>query len=257
LEIQNTQKEKDRKAAYRDLLEIACQVRGYALEAIPQLYGFESSEAGDVIYARNLAQALERALSIFDRVIDQTRRRVLLGQKVAARDKIVSFFECHTDIIEKGRRRTTYGHKVFFCGGPSGLILGCRIERGNPADSERFKVLLEGQKSLFGRMPRQVSADGGFTSRANLAWAKGEGVRDVCFSKRRGFSVLEMVRSHWVFKKLRNFRAGIEANISRLKRAFGLSRCNRSGWAGFRQYVWSAGVAYNLSVLARHQVAAA
>ena len=46
-------------------------------------------------------------------------------------------------------------------------------------------------------------------------------------------------------------RAGIEANISCLKRAFGLDRCTWRGLAHFKAYVWSAVVAYNLSLLAR------
>jgi IS5 family transposase len=58
-----------------------------------------------------------------------------------------------------------------------------------------------------------------------------------------------MVKSLWVYKKLRNFRAGFEANISRLKRAFGLDRRNRQGWPGFRRYVRSAVGSYNVLVL--------
>ena len=59
------------------------------------------------------------------------------GKKRFARlaTKIVSFFECHADIIEKGNRETTYSHKIFLTGGRSGLIPGCLIERGNPADT--------------------------------------------------------------------------------------------------------------------------
>ncbi len=74
---------------------------------------------------------------------------------------------------------------------------------------------------------------------------------DVSFSKRRRLSVLDMVKSNWVYKKLRNFRAGIEAGISMLKQAFGLTRCTWSGWDGFCQYVRSAIVAYNVMLLAR------
>ena len=37
--------------------------------------------------------------------------------------------------------------------------------------------------------------------------------------------ILAPVKSRWVYQKLRNFRAGMEGNISRLKRAFGLDRC--------------------------------
>ena len=47
------------------------------------------------------------------------------------------------------------------------------------------------------------------------------GVRDVVFHKKRGLSIESMVKSRWVYRKLRNFRAGIEANISCLKRALG------------------------------------
>jgi IS5 family transposase len=66
-----------------------------------------------------------------------------------------------------------------------------------------------------------------------------------------------MAKSAWVYKKLRNFRAGIEAGISTLKRAFGLDRCTWKGWAGFGRYVWSSIVSYNLLVLARTKLAAA
>ena len=48
-----------------------------------------------------------------DKVLDQTRRRVLDGETVPAPQKIVSIFEPHTDIIRKDRRDTLYGHKVF------------------------------------------------------------------------------------------------------------------------------------------------
>ena len=74
---------------------------------------------------------------------------------------------------------------------------------------------------------------------------------DVAFSKARLFNITDMVRSSWVYKKLRNFRAGIEANISCLKRAFGLARCTWRGLAHFKAYVWSSAVAYNLALLAR------
>jgi transposase, IS5 family len=85
----------------------------------------------------------------------------------------------------------------------------------------------------------------------NLNRARQMGVNDVSFSKRRGLSVLEMVKGLWVYKKLKNFRAGIEANISRLKRAFGLTRCTWTEWEGFKQCLWSAVVSYNLAVLAK------
>ena len=80
---------------------------------------------------------------------------------------------------------------------------------------------------------------------------EGNGVADVCFAKKRGLAVLDMVRSQWVYDKLRRFRAGIEAGISLLKRVFGLARCMWKGAAGFHAYVRTAVLAANLLVLAR------
>jgi hypothetical protein len=49
----------------------------------------------------------------------------------------------------------------------------------------------------------------------------------------------------------RNFRAGIEAGISCLKRAYGLARCTWRGLDHFKTYIWSAVVAHNLVLVAR------
>lgn len=60
-----------------------------------------------------------------------------------------------------------------------------------------------------------------------------------------------MVRSPWVYRQLRRFRAGIEGCISWLKRVFGAGRCTWKGWAHFQQYVYLSIISFNLLVLAR------
>ena len=255
LAILNARKDKVRLSAYRDLISHAERVVDYAVAAIPELSSFVGTDIRDSLAALGLARNLERAVGILRKVIGQTVRRVIRGEKVPASEKVVSFFEEHTDIIVKDRRDTQFGHKAFLTGGASTLILDCLLERGNPADSERYQHLLERHAEQYGKMPRQVSADGGFASRDNLAFAKEHDVQDAVFAKRRGLSVLDMAKSNWVYKKLRNFRAGIEAGISTLKRAFGLDRCTWSGWEGFKRYVLSSIVSYNLLVLARTRLA--
>jgi IS5 family transposase len=188
---------------------------------------------------------------LVERVIWQTERRVLHGESVPAAEKLVSLFEPHTDIIVKGAREVQYGHKLTLVSGRSGLILDALIEEGNPTDSQRFLPLLERHIEHYGTAPRQMAADGAYASHDNLTQAKARGVEDVAFHKKRGLSIEAMVKSHWVYRVLRNFRAGIEANISCLKRAYGLARCTWKGWEHFRAYVWSSVVAYNLALFAR------
>jgi IS5 family transposase len=175
---------------------------------------------------------------------------VLAGQPVPAGAKLVSLFEPHADIIRKGRE-VAYGHKLNLTTGPSGLILDLVVEAGNPADSTRLLPMLERHRTFYGQAPRQAAADGSYASHDNLRRAKASGVRDMAFHKKVGLAIEDMVRSRWVYRKLRNFRAGIEADISCLKRAYGLARCIWRGLDHFRAYVWSAVVAYNLALFAR------
>lgn len=106
--------------------------------------------------------------------------------------------------------------------------------------------MLERHIAIYGQSPRQAAANGGFASRDDLASAKALGVRDMAFHKKAGLRIEDMVRSNWVYRKLHNFRAGIKAGISCLKRAYGLARCTWRGLDHFKTYVWSSVVAYNL-----------
>jgi IS5 family transposase len=188
---------------------------------------------------------------LIERVIDQTRRRVFAGEVVPASDKLVSLFEPHADVIVKGQRDVQYGHKLNVTTGKSGMILDVVVEDGNPADAARFLPMLERHVGLYEQAPRQAAADGGFASRANLQQAKAIGVSDVAFHKKCSLTIEDMVKSPWVYRQLCHFRAGIEAGISCLKRAYGLTRCTWRGIDHFKAYVWLSVVANNLAIFAR------
>ena len=185
------------------------------------------------------------------RVINQTTRRIIHGESVPADEKIVSIFEPHTDIIVKDRRETFYGHKICLNGGKSNLITDCLILDGNPADSTLTKKMLDRQKEIYDRYPLKVALDGAFASKVNLKAAKSNGIKDVCFAKKRGIEVEDMCRSDYVYKRLRRFRAGVESGISWLKRCFGFAICTWKTLYSFKSYVWASIVSANLLTLAR------
>ena len=185
------------------------------------------------------------------RVIDQAVRRVIKGEKVAASEKVLSVFEPHTDIIVKDRRDTQYGHKLNLTTGLRGMVLDVVVEEGNPADSSRLLPMIKRIEECYGKLPRQVAADAGYASTENISEAKGLGIKAVGLPKKRGMKVEDMTGSEWIYKKLKRFRAGIEGNISMLKRVFGLDRCTWRGLAHFKAYVMSAVLAYNFNVFAR------
>ena len=194
---------------------------------------------------------LSHYMPLIKAILTQSERRVLEGLAVPTSEKLVSLFEPHADIIVKGSRKVQYGHKLNLVTGKSGLILDVVVEAGNPADAERFLSMLDRQIARCGVPPRQMAADGSYASLDNLHQAKARGVQDVAFHKKRSIAVEDMVKSRWVYRKLRNFRAGIEAGISCLKRAYGGARCTWRGLDHFKAYIWSAVVAHNLALLAR------
>jgi transposase, IS5 family len=245
LAVQYAKKETQRVAAYRDLLKLAGKTVGYATAAIPLANGLPGL-AGIGFYAE-----LQRYINLARKVIAQTERRVLKGEKVPAAEKIVSIFEPHTDIIVKDRRETYYGHKVCLCVGASNLITDCVITDGNPADTELTLSMLDRQLEIYGRYPLKVALDGGFASKANLGAAKERKIKDVCFAKKRGLEVEQMCRSQWVYNRLRRFRAGVESIISWIKRSLGFDRCTWKGQRSFGSYVWLSAVTANLITLAR------
>lgn len=190
-----------------------------------------------------------RALML--KVINQTQRRVINKENVPAAEKIVSIFEEHTDIIIKSRRETQYGHKVNLSTEANGFITHFSIEDGNPGDKGLFIPVLGAHQEIYGYLPSSTICDGGYASKANAEKGKEMGLKHAAFHKRAGVSHQDMGVKTKTLKKLRNFRAGVEGNISELKRAFGATKAKWKGRDGFKAFVWSSVLCYNLVRMAR------
>lgn len=255
LGVLNAKSKKAREKPYADLIKVTRKTVGYAQSAVSLLEGYVPTNAALMTTAQAMAEELKKYIDLAWRVIEQTERRVMHDESVPASEKVVSIFEPHTDIIVKDRRGTHYGHKICLTGGASNLIVDCVIVDGNPADSTLTGQMIDRQNDIYGRYPLKVALDGGFASKKNLKSVKRKGVKDVCFSKKRGIEVEDMCRSEWVYKRLRRFRAGVESGISWLKRCFGLSKCIWKGLRSFKSYVWASIVAANLLTLARKEMA--
>jgi len=255
LGILNAKTATQRQRLYRDLLKVTQQTVVQAHRVAERLDQVVPGDIMTLAKVQSLASELRRNAELTGRVISQTERRVLRCESVPATEKIVSIFEPHTDIIVKDRRDVFYGHKICLTAGASGIITDVVVEQGNPADSTLAVKMIERQCAIFGKPPRQASFDGGFVSQANLQDIKQLGVQDVAFAKKCHLEIADMVKSTWVYRCLRNFRAGIEGIISFLKRSFDLTRCRLKGFASFKAHVSASVLACNLLVVARHLIA--
>jgi IS5 family transposase len=236
LAIQHARSNEERLPLYQQLLKATEQTMTAAQRTIAAFSTTYPPQALEDPAIHALLGQLQHFLELARRVVEQTRRRIVLGEVVPATEKLVSIFEPHTDIIIKDRRDTLYGHKLCLATGASGLITDCRVEKGNPADSTLAVGMVQRQTEIYGQPPRQASFDGGFASRANLEQIKKLEVQEVVFAKSRGIEIHEMASSEASFRALRHFRAGIELGLGspwgdggavRI-RVGGSSRSNRS-----------------------------
>lgn len=250
--INNAKSNADRRPLYGDLMKVTEKAVGYAKSALRALRSAFPAEAFEQPQLFVLERELHETVAITRRVIDQTQRRVFDRETVPASEKVVSIFETHAAIISKERRETVFGHKICLTGGGSGLVIDCCVERGNPRDTALAVGAIDRVTQTYGRPPEQACFDGGFSSKANLVALRERGVLDVAFSKGPGLTVPEMVRSSWIYRQLKRFRAGVEGTISFLKRCFGLRRCTWRSFESFRAYVHASVVSANLLTVARY-----
>ena len=204
-----------------------------------------------------LETALGRFLPLVERVIEQTTRRVLHGERVSAGAKVLSLFEPHTAVLRRGKARqpTEFGAKIVLDEVEGGLVTRFTVCAGNADDALSLPDGLTYHQRCFGRAPDLLAADRHFYSGENCRLATAAGVRRVVLPKRgqpgRGGAAREHQR--W-FRRGHHFRAGIEGRISVLKRRFGLRRCRYHGVAGMERWVGWGILAHNLRTMSRAMV---
>lgn len=242
-------KKAEKDALYSQLIACAGITLRQTYKAIDKV----SREAADPARVQRWIQQVEHYRTLLLKVIAQTQRRVFGDQTVPVSEKIVSLFEPHTDIIVKRKHNVQYGHKVNLATQSDGFVTYVNIEDGNPADKTLFMPVLSACQNNYAQQPTSMVADGSYASQVNVAQARASGVKRVVFNKRVGLGYHQMGVKKKTFLKLKNFRAGIEGNISELKRAFGMSKANWKGYDGFKAYVWSAVLSYNLIRMVRSE----
>jgi len=238
---------------YRALISIAEQVVKDARAVVARTQRVD----GDIpsrVAVETLQREITRHADLGDRVISQTRRRVLQSEQVPTDEKVYSIFEPHTDLIKRGKvlKPIEFGHKVFLAESGHGLITQYGVLTGNPADQTHVAPSLEHHTAAFGHVPDLYSSDRGFFNEANLEACKTAGVTLTCIPQAGGkrSAEREAFEKSPAFKKGQRFRAGIEGRISVLFRGRGMKRALVEGRERFELLVGAAVLANNLMVIA-------
>lgn len=163
LRTKKGQKVPENKAqrTYRRLLKVVQALLQQVAQVEPRL------RAEGTKRAIQLAESLAHYVPLVQQVIAQTTHRVLEGRQVAARDKLVSLFEPHTAIIQRGKsapNETEFGRKLWYSEVDGGLISEYRILKGNPPEAAQWVGSLQQHRKVFGHPPELATADRGVFS---------------------------------------------------------------------------------------------
>jgi IS5 family transposase len=112
-----------------------------------------------------------------------------------------------------------------------GFIADHRVERGNAPDAPQLVPAVERVVQVAGRPPATVVADRGFGTAANDQAVQALGVRRVGLQRNGtpGRARCELQRTRR-FRRLRNWRVGIEARSSHSSAALGCGAAGCVGW---------------------------
>jgi IS5 family transposase len=245
-----TERHTQQVPTYRELLRITQQVLESARQVVTKSARIKGVDVVSRVAIDQIRQQITTTCEMGDKVIDQTRRRVMDGEQVPPDEKLYSIFESHTHLIKRGKQRkpVEFGHKVFLAESSQGLITDYAVLDGNPADTSQVKTSLDRHQEVFHRAPELYAGDRGFFSADNEDQCQQAGVSQVCIPQRGGQKTVEreaFERSP-AFQKGQRFRAGIEGRISVLFRGRGMKRCRAEGRERFEVLVGAAVLANNL-----------
>jgi transposase, IS5 family len=190
---------------------------------------------------------LEETIAATGRLLTQTAQR-LAGNRVIP-DRLVSLSDPDARPIRKGKPRapTQFGYTLLLAEEERGFICDHQLRQGNPPDAPQLLPAVGRVIAVTGRVPSTVVGDRGFGTAANDQALEALGVKLVGLQRTGtpGKARLAVERTRR-FRRLRNWRVGIEARISHLKRSFGLRRTRLRRLGGARTWVGLGIFAYNL-----------
>ena len=188
---------------------------------------------------------IETFIAHAERQIDQTRRRVILGEVIPHVEKVFSVFEPHTEWISKGKAGVPVelGLRVCVMEDQHRFILHHQVMEKQTDDQVAVSMVKETQQRFADL--GSCSFDKGFHSPANQQELQNH-LKLVALPRKGKLSQqAKAVESAEDFVKARRQHSAVESAINALE-VHGLDRCPDHGLHGFKRYVALAVVARNI-----------
>jgi IS5 family transposase len=239
-------KEAQQKELYHKLIQSAQQMVRQSKRVVAVL-SQESQQQ-----AQHLLEQAQRVLPLVERVISQTRSRVLEGKKLASDQKVLSLFEPHTRAIprHKGGALVEFGRQVILDEVDGGIVTRYQILWHPNEHGQAIEAVMHHQ-ALFEHPPALLTGDCGVHSAQTEDKLKEIGVKQVAIPASGPLSQQRQALERTAgFRRGYRWRAGIEGRIASLRRDFGWRKSGYHGQDGMERWLGLAVIASNLRRIA-------
>ncbi len=216
--------------------------------------GHSISELLQDLQFNDVYKQLKELLQKVELVLEQSRRKYIAEEKVAAKDRIFSIFEDHAELLKRGKARKPieFGHLVTLGQTKEKFISYYAVDSISDHDTKQKDIALESHKTDFSAYPDLFAADKNYYISMEDVSDWEEKIDTYGIGKKGRRTEQEYEREHSEpFKSAQKFRAGCEGTISVLKRVFGLDRCVYRSFKSFASSIGRLVFCHNLVLLAR------
>jgi IS5 family transposase len=244
------EKEAEQKKLYEKLIQTAEQMVRQSRQVVAALSQRSEQQA------KRLLTQVQEVLPLVERVIAQTRRRVLEGKKMASDQKVLSLFEPHTRAIprHKGGALVEFGRQVILDEVDGGIVTRYQILE-HPNEHGQAVEAVAHHCALFEHPPNLVAGDRGVHSAETEAKLVEAGVKRMAIPAAGPISEERRAVEHtrrW--RRGYRWRAGIEGRIASLRRDYGWRQSAYHGQVGMERWLGLGVIASNLRHIARAKV---
>ena len=242
-------KEAQQKDLYQKLIQSAEQMVQQSRRVVAIL-GQQSQQQ-----AHRLLKQAQQVLPLVERVIAQTRSRVLEGKKVASADKVLSLFEPPTRAIprHKGGALVEFGRQILLDEVEGGIVTRYQILE-HPNEHGQATLAVAHHQTLFAHPPGLVAGDRGVHSAETESRLLAAGVKRVAIPAAGPVSQERQARERTPgFRRGYRWRAGIEGRIASLRRDFGWHKSRYHGQDGMERWLGLGVIASTLRRMALAQ----
>jgi len=244
--------QRQRKKIFRKIDRLVGTVRGHAKRYRDLLDREWEQTQWTRPQAQQVLRRIDQVLTLLPQARKQARERILAGQPVESKEKILSLYELQARVIvrHKAGAEVEFGNTLLVGETQQGVIIDWKLfEESAPADARLLVSSLNRIQQAFGQQLKAVATDRGFDSQSNQTeLAERQIYNAVC---PRSPQQLKKRCGSWKFKGLQRRRGQTEGRVGILKNNFLGQPLRSKGFKHRNLSVTWAVLTHNLWVIVR------